>query len=165
MAQSFSFDIVSKVDMSEVLNAVNQVTKEIQTRYDFKGSKSSITLNQEENHMIALADDEFKLRSVVDILQDKLIKRSVSLKAMTYKTVEEATQGMARQRIDIQSGIEKEKAKEIVKYIKETKIRVQAAIQDAQVRVSGQKKDDLQTIIAKLKEHDFGIHMQYVNFR
>lgn len=165
MAQTFSFDIVSKVDLFEVQNAVNQATKEITTRYDFRGSKSEITLNEKENQLELLGDDEFRLKSVVDMLQEKLVKRSVSLKALTYEKVEEASGGMARQKIKIQSGIEKEKAKEIVKFIKETKIKVQASIQDAQIRVSGAKKDDLQTVMQLLREHDFDIHMQFTNYR
>lgn len=165
MPQNSSFDIVSKVDMSEVVNAINQATKEIQTRYDFRGSKSEITLDQPNNLITVLGDDEFRLKSVIDMLQEKMVKRSVSLKALTYQKVEEAAAGMARQKITIQSGIEKEKAKEIVKFIKDTKIKVQAAIQDAQVRVTGAKKDDLQLVIQKLKEHDFGIHMQFTNYR
>lgn len=165
MAQTFSFDIVSKVDMFEVQNAVNQATKEIATRYDFRGSKSEITLDEKENLLTVLGDDEFRLKSVIDMLQEKMVKRSVSLKALSYEKIEEGSGGTARQKIKIQSGIEKEKAKEIVKFIKETKIKVQAAIQDAQIRVSGAKKDDLQAVMQLLREHNFDIHMQYVNFR
>lgn len=165
MAQSYSFDVVSKIEMQEVQNAVHQATKEIQTRYDFKGTKSTLTLNQSENHIMVLADDESRLRSVNDILQEKCVKRGVSLKALKFGEAEPAAQGMVRQRIDIQSGIEKEKAKEIAKFLKDTKLKVQAAIQDQQVRVSGAKKDDLQSAMAKLRENDFGIHIQFVNFR
>ena len=165
MASDFSFDIVSKVDLQEVHNAVNQANKEISQRYDFKGSKSEISLNQNENQITVLADDDFKLKNVIDILQGKLVKRGISLKALTYNKEESATQGMVRQKIDIQSGINKDKCKEIVKYIKDTKVKVQAQIQDTQVRVTGRKKDDLQEIISKLKEKDFGIDMEFDNYR
>ena len=165
MAQNFSFDIVSKVDLNEVQNAVNQASKEISQRYDFKGSVSEITLNQEENEIGIHSDDEPKLRSVVEILKERLVKRGVSLKALTMGTVEPAAAGTVRQKIDIQSGIESEKCKEIVKFIKDTKIKVQAAIQQGQIRVSGPKKDDLQTIMTKLRGNDFKIHMEFTNYR
>jgi len=165
MADNFSFDIVSQVDLQEASNAVNQANKEISQRYDFKGSKSEITLNQKESELMLLAEDEMKLRAVTDILQSKLVKRSISLKAMTYGAVEDAAQAMVRQKVTIQSGIEKEKAKEIVKYIKETKMKVQAQIMDAQVRVTGRKKDDLQELMQVLKEKDFDIDMEFTNYR
>lgn len=165
MADTFSFDIVSKVDMQEALNAVNQANKEIANRYDFKGSKSEITLNQAESMITLLADDDMKLKSVIDVLQSKLIKRNISLKALSFNKEEAASGGMIRQTITIQSGIDKEKAKEITKFIKGTKIKVQPAIQDDQVRVTGKKKDDLQEIMTQLKEKDFGIHMDFTNYR
>ncbi|MDH4129201.1 MAG: YajQ family cyclic di-GMP-binding protein [Spirochaetota bacterium] len=165
MASDFSFDIVSQVDLQEVLNAVNQSNKEISQRYDFKGSKSEVTLNQKDNEIIVLADDDLKLKNVIDVLQSKLVKRNISLKALNYCKVEQATQGMVRQKIEIQSGINKDKCKEIVKFIKDTKIKVQAQIQDSQVRVTGRKKDELQEIITKLKETDFNIHMEFTNYR
>ena len=161
----FSFDIVSKVDLAEAQNAVNQANKEISQRYDFKGSKSEVTLNQKDSEIMVVADDEMKLRSVNDILQGKLVKRGISLKAMTYGKVEDAAGGMVRQKIEIQSGINKDKCKDIVKFIKNTKIKVQAQIQDEQVRVSGKKKDDLQEIISMLKEQDFDIDMEFDNYR
>lgn len=165
MAQTNSFDIASKVDMQEVLNAVNQATKEIRQRYDFKGSKSEITLNQNDKELTVVGDDDFKLKSVVDILQGRLVKRGVSLKALQYGKVEEASMGMARQKIKIQSGIDKERCKDIVKFIKTLKLKVQAQIQDEQVRVSGAKKDDLQAVIQALKEKDYDFHMEFVNYR
>lgn len=165
MAQNFSFDITSKVDLNEVQNAVNQTVKEISQRYDFKGSISEITLNKEENELTIHTDDEPKLRNVYDILKERLVKRGVSLKALTPGTVEPAASGTVRQKIDIQSGIETEKCKEIVKFIKDTKIKVQAAIQQGQVRVSGPKKDDLQIIMTKLREVDFKVHMEFSNYR
>ncbi len=161
----FSFDIVSQVNLQEVLNAVNQANKEISTRYDFKGSKSEVTLNQADNEIIVLADDEYKLKSVIDILQGKLVKRGISLKAMTYSKSEAAAGGMVRQKIEIQSGINKDKCKEIVKFIKDSKIKVQAQIQEAQVRVTGRKKDELQEVISLLKEKDFDIDMEFTNYR
>jgi len=165
MAQTNSFDIASKVDMQEVLNAVNQATKELRQRYDFKGSKSEITLNQGEREITALGDDDFKLKAVIDILQGRLVKRGVSLKALQYGKVEEAAMGMARQKIKLQSGIDTERCKEIVKFIKTLKLKVQAQIQDQQVRVSGAKKDDLQAVIQALKEKDYDFHMEFVNYR
>ena len=161
----FSFDIISKVDLAEVQNAVNQGNKEISQRYDFKGSKSEVTLNQKDSQMVILADDEMKLKNVVDIIQSKLVKRGISLKAITYNKVEDAAGGMVRQTIDIQSGINKDKCKEIVKFIKGTKVKVQAQIQDEQVRVTGKKKDELQEVITLLKENDFDIDMEFANYR
>ncbi len=165
MADSFSFDIVSKVDLAEVVNAINQSTKEIQQRYDFKGSKTTIELNEKDSYISVFTDDEMRLRSVVDILQTKLVKRGVSLKALTYGTPEAAAGGAVRQKIELQSGIPTEKCKEIVKFIKEQKLKVQASIQEEQVRVSGAKKDDLQLVIKVLREKDFGIHMEFSNYR
>ncbi len=165
MATSFSFDIISQVDSQEILNAVNQSNKEIKQRYDFKGSKSEVNLNQGDNEIVVLADDDFKLKSVIDILQGKLVKRKVPLKALTYHKEEAASQGMVRQKIELQSGIHIDKCKEIVKFIKSNKIKVQAQIQEAQIRITGRKKDDLQEVIQLLKEEDFGIHMEFSNYR
>jgi hypothetical protein len=165
MADTYSFDIISNIDLQEVLNAVNQASKEISQRYDFKGSKSAITLNQKENELVILSEDEYKLKNVIDILGSKLVKRGISLKALTYEKIESATQGMVRQKIMIQSGISSDKCKEIVKFIKDSKIKVQSTIQEAQVRVSGRKKDELQEVIQLLKEHDFGINMEFANYR
>jgi uncharacterized protein YajQ (UPF0234 family) len=158
-----SFDIVSKVDMQEVDNAVNQTVKEIGQRYDFKGSKSEIT--QEKDSIKILADDDYKLKAVVDVLQSKFLKRSISIKALQYGKAEPASGGLIRQIITVQQGISKEKGKEIVAVVKESKIKVQAQIQDDQVRVTGKNRDDLQDAIQLLKGKDLGVEMQFVNFR
>ena len=163
MPQDFSFDIVSKTDMQEVANAVQQAQKELAQRFDFKGSKSSIELTGEE--IVLLSDDEQKLRSLKDILEGKLVKRKVALKALEYAKLEDATMGAVRQRAKIVQGIETEKAKEIVKSIKDAKLKVQASIQSDQVRVIGRNKDDLQRAIAIVKENDFGIPLQFTNYR
>ena len=165
MAKEHTMDVVSKIDLAEVLNAVNQANAEIKQRYDFKGSKSELTLDQKAATITILADNEMKLKSVVDILGSKLIKRKISLKALDYGKEEKATGDMVRQVATIQQGIAIEKAKEIVKYIKTMKIKVQASIQEDQVRVSGKKIDDLQALMAELKGKDFGIDMQFENFR
>jgi uncharacterized protein YajQ (UPF0234 family) len=158
-----SFDIVSKVDIQEVDNAVNQTVKEIAQRYDFKGSKSQITL--EKDAIRILADDDFRLKAIIDILQSKCIKRGVSLKSLDYGKAETASGGMVRQNIAIQQGIAKEKGKEICAIIKDTKIKVQGQIQEDQVRVTGKNIDDLQEIIQLLKGKDLGVELQFVNFR
>jgi uncharacterized protein YajQ (UPF0234 family) len=158
-----SFDIVSKVDLQEVDNAVNQASKEIAQRYDFKGSKSEIT--QEKETIKILADDDYKLKAVIDVLQSKLIKRNIPIKSLDYGKVEQASGGMVRQQITIQQGISKEKGKEIVAAIKESKLKVQGQIQDDQVRVTGKNRDDLQDTIQFLKAKDLDIEMQYTNFR
>ena len=158
-----SFDIVSKVDMQEVDNAVNQTVKEIAQRYDFKGSKCEVT--QEKDTIKILADDDFKLKAVVDILQSKFIKRGISPKALQYGKAETASGGMVRQIVTIQQGVSKEKGKEIVAAIKDTKLKVQGQIQDDQVRVTGKNRDDLQETIQALRGKDLGIELQFVNFR
>ena len=158
-----SFDIVSKVDLQEVDNAVNQASKEIAQRYDFKGSKSEIT--QEKETIKILADDDYKLKAVIDVLQSKLIKRNIPIKSLDYGKVEQASGGMVWQQITIQQGISKEKGKEIVAAIKESKLKVQGQIQDDQVRVTGKNRDDLQDTIQFLKAKDLDIEMQYTNFR
>lgn len=163
MAQEFSFDIVSKTEQQEVANAVQQAQKELAQRFDFKGSKSSIELSAEE--IVLISDDEGKLRSVKDILETKLIKRGVSLKALDYGKLEDASMGTVRQRAKIIQGIESEKAKAIVKSIKDAKLKVQASIQSDQVRVTGRTKDDLQKAISLVKEKDFGIPLQFTNYR
>ncbi|MCE5195501.1 MAG: YajQ family cyclic di-GMP-binding protein [Nitrospiraceae bacterium] len=165
MADEHSFDIVSRVDMQEVLNAVQQSTKEISQRFDFKGSKSSIELSKEKTEITILSDDENKLKSVIDILQTKFVKRNVSLKSLSYGKIEQASGGTVRQLITIQQGIQQEKAKEIVKLIKDSKIKVQAEIQKDQLRVKAKKIDDLQTIMGLIKSKDFGIHLEFVNYR
>ena len=163
MSNDCSFDIVSKVDLSEVDNAVNQTSREIGQRFDFKGSKSNIT--QEKDALVIVSDDEFKLKSVIDILQGKLVKRGVPIKNLSYGKVEAALSGTVRQRLTLQQGIPIEKAKEIVKAIKDSKIKVQASIQSDQVRVSGKDRDNLQTVIQLLKGKDFGVELQFENYR
>jgi uncharacterized protein YajQ (UPF0234 family) len=163
MAQEFSFDVVSKTDMQEVQNAVNQAQKELAQRFDFKGSKSSIEFAKDE--LTLVSDDESKLISLKDIIETKLVKRGVSLKAVEYGKLEDASLGTVRQKAKIVQGIEIEKAKAIVKAIKDAKVKVQASIQSDQVRVTGRAKDDLQSAIALLKQKDFGIPLQFTNYR
>lgn len=163
MAKESSFDIVSKTEFQEVVNAVHQAQKEIETRFDFKGSKSSVDLQDED--ILVISDDEFKLSSVIDILQSKLVKRNVALKALDYGKVEAAAQGTVRQLIKVKQGISQDVAKKIVKAIKDSKIKVQASIQGDQVRVVGKDKDDLQAVIQLLKGMDFPEDLQYVNYR
>ncbi|RNC72321.1 MAG: YajQ family cyclic di-GMP-binding protein [Desulfuromonadales bacterium] len=158
-----SFDIVSKVDMQEVDNAVNQTVKEIGQRYDFKGSKCEVTL--EKDAIKILADDDFRLKAIVDILQSKFIKRGISAKALQYGKAEPASGSMVRQIVTVQQGISKEKGKDIVAVIKESKLKVQGQIQDDQVRVTGKNRDDLQQAIQLLRGKDLGIELQFVNFR
>ncbi|MBI4698340.1 MAG: YajQ family cyclic di-GMP-binding protein [Nitrospirae bacterium] len=165
MADEHSFDIVSKVDMQEVVNAVQQAMKEISQRFDFKGSKSNIELVKDKNEINLISDDEYKLKSVVDILQGKLVKRKVSLKSLSYGKVESALSGTVKQVVTLQQGIVSEKAKEIVKVIKDTKLKVQSEIQKDQVRVKAKKIDDLQAAIKFLREKDFGIYIEFVNYR
>ena len=165
MPSDSSFDIVSKVDMQEVDNAINQTRKEIAQRYDFKGSKTSIDLQQKESELIILSDDDFRMKATVDILQNKFVKRNVPLKALTYSAVEAAAGGLVRQTIKLQNGIDKENAKLLVKMIKDTKLRVQAQIMEDQVRVSGKNKDDLQAVIAMLRQTELKFAMQFVNYR
>jgi uncharacterized protein YajQ (UPF0234 family) len=158
-----SFDVVSSVDMQEMKNAIGQAMKEITTRFDLKGTGSNIELAGEQ--VVLTSSDEFKLKAVRDVLEGRLVKRSVPLKALTYGTVEKALGGTARQTIALQKGIPSEKAREIVKMIKGSKLKVQAAIQGDQVRVSGKNKDDLQSVIRMLKDNDLGIDMQFTNYR
>ena len=163
MAKENSFDIVSKTDYAEVTNALNQTEKEISQRFDFKGSKASVELQQKD--LMLAAEDETKLRNMNDILQSKLVKRGISLKALDYQKVEPAAGGTVRQLVKIQQGIPTDKAKEVVKFIKDGKYKVQASIQGDQVRVSGKNKDDLQSVISLLKESELGIAMQFTNYR
>jgi len=163
MAAENSFDVVSKIDMAEVTNAVTQALKEIGQRFDFKGSKSNIT--QEKDDLVIASDDEYKLKSVIDILQGKLVKRGVPTRNISYGKLEPALSGTIRQRLTLQQGIPIDKAKEVVKAIKDSKLRVQASIQSDQVRVTGKSRDDLQTVIQFLKGKDFGIELQFENFR
>lgn len=163
MAKDSSFDVVSTVDMQEVDNAVNQANKEISQRYDFKNSKSKITVENEELKIIA--DDDFKLKSVIDILQSKLIRRKVPIRNLEYIKAESASGGLLRQNIKINQGLKTETAKSIVKDIKTLKLKVQAQIMGDQVRISGKKRDDLQTVIASLKGNDYGVELQFTNYR
>ena len=163
MAQQNSFDIVSQVDLAEVSNALNQTVKEVRQRFDFKGSAANVVLEKRE--LVLTAEDETKLRNMNDILQQKLVRRSVPLKALNYGTVEPAFGGTVRQRAKIQEGIPQEKAKEVVKFIKDSKAKVQASIQGDVVRVTGRDRDTLQDVIARLKGKDFGIDMQFTNYR
>jgi hypothetical protein len=163
MAGSNSFDVVSDVDMMETSNAVQQAMKEIRQRFDFKGSVSDITLEGET--LTLHSDDESRLKAVIDVLTTKLVKRGVSLKALQYGKIEPAAKGTVRQVVTIQKGIPVEKAKEIVKFIKGSGIKVQASIQENQVRVSGKNRDDLQAVIGSLKAQDFGLDLQFTNYR
>lgn len=159
-----TFDIVSKVDLQEVSNAIQNALKEIHTRFDLKNTKSDIQL-EGKDAMVLTSADEYKLKAVNDILQGKLVKRGIPLKALTYGTVDPAASSTVRQKVTMQQGIPTEKAKEIVKVIKDSKKKVQASIQGDTVRVSGKDRDTLQEIIALLKQRDFGIDMQFTNYR
>ena len=163
MAKENSFDVVSKTDYAEVTNALHQTTKEVSQRFDFKGSKAAVELVDKD--LVLSAEDETKLRNMNDILQGKLVKRGVSLKALDYQKIEPAAGGTVRQTVKIQAGIPGDKAKEIVKFIKYAKFKVQASIQGDTVRVSGKDLDTLQDVIARLKAKDFGIDMQFDNYR
>ncbi|MCX7568601.1 YajQ family cyclic di-GMP-binding protein [Tumebacillus sp. DT12] len=163
MAKDASFDIVSKIDMQELDNAVNQAVKEMTGRFDFKNSKSSIELG--ENEIKLASDDEGKLRSVIDILQSKLIKRGLSLKSLDLGKVEPASGGTVRQVAKLRQGIDQDNAKKIVKIIKDSKLKVQAAVQGDQVRVTGKSRDDLQAVIALLRDADLSVDLQYTNYR
>src|SRR5215475_2614500 len=160
-----SFDVVSIVDMPEVLNAVQQARKEIQTRFDLKNSKSEIELNEKDKKVTVHSADDFKVKAVVDVLQQKLAKRKVPLKNFVYGPIVPAAGSTARQEITIQSGIPIEKCREIVKTIKESKIKVQSSIQGDLVRVSGKSRDLLQEAIQLLRQSDFGVDLQFTNYR
>ncbi len=160
-----SFDIVSKIDLNEVTNAINQSDKELLTRYDLKGSKSEIKLLEKEHKITLSSSDEFKLKAVNEIFQQKLVKRGVPLKGLTYSVIQEAAGSSVRQDISLQQGIPIEKAREIVKVIKDSKKKVQASIQGDLVRVSSKDRDTLQEVIALLRSHDFGIDTQITNYR
>lgn len=165
MASSNSFDIVSEIEMPEVLNAVQQTQKEIKTRYDLKSSGSSVELDSDGGKITLRAPDEFVLGQVSEVLDQKLVRRKVPLKGLNRGTVQTAAGSSVVQEISLQQGIPTDKAKEIVKLIKTLKLKVQAAIQGEQVRVSGKNRDDLQSVIAMLKEKDLGIDMQFTNYR
>lgn len=163
MAQEYSFDIASKVDLQEVDNAVHQTLREISQRFDFKGSLASVT--REDHALVLTAENDFKLKQVLDVLETKLVKRQVPLKALSYGKVDPAAGGRVRQRLDLQQGIPIEKARELVKRIKGEKFKVQAQIQENQVRVFGRERDELQAVIRFLREQDLGIHMEFTNYR
>ncbi len=164
MAKEPSFDVVSEVDMQEVSNAVNQTLKEITQRFDFKGTKSTVEIEKGTAIKIVTEDDT-RMRNIVDILQSKFIKRGVAIKNLEYGKVEPAAGGMVRQIIQVKQGIDADVAKKITKDIKTLKVKVQAQVQDDQIRVSGKKIDDLQTVIAFLKGQEYGVELQFSNFR
>lgn len=163
MGAESSFDIVSKIDLAEVDNAIDQTRREIATRYDLKNSNS--TIERQERQVILNTEDEFKLRGIDEVLRQKLAKRGVPMKGLTFSDPAPAAGGRVRQIIDIQDGIPTEKAREIVKLIKDLKLKVQASIQGDQLRVRGAKKDHLQSVIQAIKERDFGIHVHFTNYR
>ena len=163
MAKENSFDIVSKTDYAEVTNAINQSMKEVSQRFDFKGSKAAVEMLGKD--IVLTAEDETRLRNMNDIFQGKLVKRGISLKALDYQKVEPAAGGTVRQLVKIQQGIPIEKAKEVVKFIKDSKMKVQASIQGETVRISGKDRDTLQGVISALKAKDFGIDMTFDNYR
>jgi uncharacterized protein YajQ (UPF0234 family) len=160
-----SFDVVSKIELPEVLNAVQQALKEVHQRFDLKDSHSNIELNEKDNKILLASKDEFKLKAVVDILQSKLVKRHVPLKGLSYGDIIPSAGSTVKQEIDLQQGITIEKAREIVKIIKDAKLKVQASIQGDFVRVSSRDRDILQTVIKLLRDTDFGIDMQFTNYR
>lgn len=165
MAQQFSFDIVSEINLQEVDNAVNQAIKELGTRFDFKGSKSSIEFLRPEKKIRLIADDELKLRNLKDILQTRMATRKVPLKALQFGETEQAFEGTLRQEITLIQGIEKEKAKEIVKVIKGSGLKVQPSIQEDQIRVTSRSKDDLQAVMTQLRNTSIDIPLQFTNYR
>ncbi len=163
MAKTNSFDVVCRTNLEEVRNAIQQTMKEVGQRFDFKGSRSRVDL--EDDELVLLSDDEYKLKQLIDVLEQKLVKRKVSLKVLNYQKIEDAAGGAIRQRVSIQQGIPIEKCREIVKLIKKQKLKVQSAIQGDLVRVSGRDRDVLQDVIAMLKAEDLGIEMQFTNYR
>jgi uncharacterized protein YajQ (UPF0234 family) len=160
-----SFDVVSKIDLAEVNNAIQQALKEIQTRYDLKTSKSEILLNEKDHKILLESQDEFKLKAVIEVFEQKLAKRKVPLKGLIFGVVTSAAGSAVRQEISLQQGIPIEKARDIVKLIKDSKKKVQASIQGDLVRVAGKDRDTLQEVMALLRGHDFGIDMQFTNYR
>lgn len=159
----FSFDIVSQVSMPEVANAVDQARREIVQRFDFKNTGT--TLSQDETLIELRSSTEDRLKAAVEVLKEKAVRREISLKAFAYGPVQPAAKGTVRQSVHVNVGIDEDTAKEIVKYIKQTGVKVQSQIQGDQVRVTGKKKDELQAVIRAVKEHDFGIPLQFVNMR
>lgn len=163
MAKENTFDIVSRVDLQEVRNAVDQAIRELRTRFDFKGSKSDIIYDGEQITLVG--DDEFKLRNVIDILETKMVKRGINLKALRYGKIEPSAKDTVRQRVSLIQGLDKDKAKVITKLVKDSKLKVQVTVQGDQVRISGKNRDDLQAIIKIIKDYEFDIPLQFVNFR
>ncbi|WP_075981474.1 YajQ family cyclic di-GMP-binding protein [Bacillus massilinigeriensis] len=163
MSKESSFDIVSKIDLSEVTNAINQTMKEITTRYDFKGSKSEVSLDKEE--LVLISDDEYKLGQLKDVLFGKMIKRGIPIKNLDYSKIEGASGGTVRQRAKLVQGIDKDNAKKINTIIKNSGLKVKSQVQDDQIRVTGKNRDDLQKIIAAVKEADLTVDVQFVNYR
>jgi cyclic-di-GMP-binding protein len=165
MAADNSFDIVSKIDMQELNNAIQQALKEIHTRFDLRDSNSKIELAEKDTQLVLSSKDDYKLKAVTDILQSKMVKRGISLKALTYGAIEPAAGSSVRQKVTLQQGIAGEKAKDIVRVIKDSKLKVQAAIQGDTVRVTSKDRDTLQQVIALVKSKDFGIDTQFTNYR
>lgn len=165
MAQQNSFDIVSEINMQEIDNALNQARKEVLTRYDFKDTTTTIEFDDKEKVVTVTSDNEFRLTAVIDVLQNKFVKRGIHLKSLKYSAVEPAAGGMARQKITLQVGFDKENAKKLAQIIKEMKIKVQAQIMDDHLRVFGKNKDDLQAVIAHLRSIDFPLPLQFTNYR
>ena len=165
MASQYSFDVVSKIDMQEMKNAVDQTDKEIGQRFDFKGSKTELTLKEKERELEIVSDDEYKLNAVVDILKSKCVKRNISLKGLTFGKLESALGSTVRQKISVQSGIPEDKAKKITKAIKEQKLKAQGQIQGDQIRVQSKSKDELQAVMTFLKQEDFEIDLTFENYR
>lgn len=163
MSSESSFDIVSKVDMQELANAITQAEREIETRFDFKGSKSSIALEKEE--LVVGSDDEYKLKSVIDILQSKMVKRGVPIKNMDYGKIEGASGGTVKQRIKLRQGIEQDISKKINILIRDSKLKVKSQIQGDQIRVTGKSRDDLQAVMALLRGADLPVELQFTNYR
>ncbi|MFX3634278.1 MAG: YajQ family cyclic di-GMP-binding protein [Candidatus Pristimantibacillus sp.] len=163
MSSESAFDIVSKVDMQELTNAIQQAEKEIASRFDFKGSKSSIALDKEE--LVLISDDEFKLNSLLDVLQSKMIKRGVPIKNLDYGKIESASTHTVRQRIKLRSGIDQEHSKKINIMIRDSKLKVKSQIQGDQIRVTGKSRDDLQAVMAMLRAADFKLELQFTNYR
>ena len=165
MAAQASFDVTSGIDLQEIDNAVNQARKEIAQRYDFKGSHASIDFNRTENTIELVADSAFKMDALWDILQTRMVRRGVPIKNLTLSELKTASGNLVKRTVSLQQGIPTEAAKAIVKHLKDQKLKVQAAIQAEQVRVSSTSKDELQRAIAQLRGHDFGIELQFGNFR
>ena len=160
-----SFDIVSSLDIQEIDNAVNMVKRDLNNRYDFKGSSSSITLNKDDNNILIIGDNEYQMDTIVDMLQNRAISRKVSVKSFKYNNIENASGMKFRQRVDLQSGISKENGKKINTLIKDMKLKINSQIQGEQVRVSGKKIDDLQTVITNLNQKNMDIPLQFINMR